>query len=262
VNGDVGNTPRQPGTVPPAFGKSPVVDPQAEPSYASGLDVLVELDPAEHRRRHVRDVAAGLSERYGLSRAVALRVADGEVALHVALGHERSTGVGATSRLQILLVIVMCAAGLWLLGRVVSSPNPDVAAEPASRVEARSRARAQPRAPQPPAVPRAPATKVSRDRSGAVLQVRGASPADVLREFCASSPPGRTFEPVALAHGVPPSRGLRVGLIRDLSDLTNDFAIYILRNERSGQWEAGDGQRPVFVALAHQVQIGDAREPL
>jgi hypothetical protein len=83
------------------------------------------------------------------------------------------------------------------------------------------------------------------DREGLVTKVSGPNPKVVLSALCAHEQFVQILSPVALAPAVPASPGTRLGLVRDVRDLSGTRCVAIHRDPSNGRWFVGDGRKPI-----------------
>ena len=83
------------------------------------------------------------------------------------------------------------------------------------------------------------------DQEGRVTEVSGPDPKVVLSELCAHEQFIQNLSPVALAPAVPASPGTRLGLVRDMRDLSGTRCVAIHRDPSNGRWFVGDGLTPI-----------------
>jgi hypothetical protein len=83
------------------------------------------------------------------------------------------------------------------------------------------------------------------DEEGRVTEVSGPDPKVVLSELCAHEQFIQNLSPVALAPAVPASAGTRLGLVRDMRNLSGTRCVAIHRDPNSGRWVVGDGLNPI-----------------
>jgi hypothetical protein len=88
------------------------------------------------------------------------------------------------------------------------------------------------------------------DDEGRVTEVSGPNPKVVLSELCAHEQFVHNLSPIALAPAVPASAGTRLGLLRDMRDLSGPRCVAIRRDPSSGRWVVGDGERPIETLAA------------
>jgi hypothetical protein len=83
------------------------------------------------------------------------------------------------------------------------------------------------------------------DEQGRVTEVSGPDPKIVLAELCAHEQFINNLSPLAVVPAVPASAGARLGLVRDMRDLSATRCVAMHRDMNSGRWVVGDGQRPI-----------------
>jgi hypothetical protein len=112
------------------------------------------------------------------------------------------------------------------------------------------------------AVPK-PADIVFRtDASGNLAEVAGPDPKRTFVAFCLHDSHAGRLSPVAIAAAVPPHTGVRIGIIRDLTDLTIPRSVRIRRDARSQRWVIGDGATPISLDRAPDLPPGVETTPL
>lgn len=87
-------------------------------------------------------------------------------------------------------------------------------------------------------------TECRYDDNGDPVQISGPDPSSVLLSFCRAGRGAWLREPVGLV-AAPRDNETRLGLYRDLGDLTSRPAIRIYRDPRTGRWSSGDGRGPI-----------------
>jgi len=93
--------------------------------------------------------------------------------------------------------------------------------------------------------PKPSAAQFLVDEEGRVTAVSGPDPKVVLSELCAHEQFVHNLSPVAVAPAVPASAGTRLGLLRDMRDLSGQRCVAIRRDPSSGRWVVGDGLNPI-----------------
>jgi hypothetical protein len=227
--------------------------------YDPGFRDAVErgfLTPAEAHSRGDRPLyATTLALNHSLDMKTAFLIADNRMQLVEALRGQiepelpehanpetrvvwsatRTAGAFATVAVMILTLFP---------ARQVPVANVNVAAAPPSQ-NAAGNASSSP-APNPLAA------HFRLDEEGRVTEVSGADPKIVLAELCAHEQFVHDLSPITVAPAVPPSAGARLGLVRDMRDLSVTRCVAIHR-DLSGRWVIGDGQRPIETVEAPEV---------
>ena len=218
-------------------------------------------------------VPARLVQRHGMSRGLALQVADNRVSLGQALRRLKQTKASkdaqsrvsrrpGVTRAQVSLVGVVGLVAVAALGWHFWSNRLAVERTPAPTTHAST---VEPDSPGPVTIPAETtpptreevlqaATQVRRDGEGNVVEVRGPDPASVLASFCDASSEGPGREPIEITSTVPASQEARLGLFRDFSSMESAWMVRIRRDGQTGRWVAGNGLHPVYVTLAPKRQ--------
>ena len=102
----------------------------------------------------------------------------------------------------------------------------------------------------------AAATQVRTDATGAVAEISGSNPRDILIAFCTRS---GTYEPIALTA---PGAGVRIGLVREPGDSSSRYTIEIVRRAGANDWVAGDGVEPLRAFPAQESPPGTPTVPV
>ena len=100
------------------------------------------------------------------------------------------------------------------------------------------------------------------DDEGRVTEVSGPNPTVVLSELCAHEQFVHNLSPVALAPAVPASAGTRLGLVRDMRDLSEPRCVAIRRDPKNGRWVVGDGLNPIETHAAPDLPPGTIIAPM
>jgi len=101
-----------------------------------------------------------------------------------------------------------------------------------------------PAAPVP--VPKA-AIEFKTESSGRLAEISAPDPRHALLAFCAHPANGGKLTPLALAQALPQNGGERLGIVRDMDDLSSLKAVKIRRDGRTHQWVIGDASRPIVL---------------
>ena len=84
----------------------------------------------------------------------------------------------------------------------------------------------------------------------------------MLIRYCLAASSEIRLEPVELTSAVPPFPGTRLGLFREVGNLSSLMAIKIRRESRSHRWVTGDGNRPIVAVDAPQLPADAERNPI
>ena len=246
-----------------------LVAPELDPGFQAAIRAGHMTHAQAITRGDRKTFAARLVTRHGMSRGLALQVADNRVSLGQALrrlkeakasrvgrGHvSRRPGV---TRAQVSLVGVVGLVAVGALGWHFWSNRLAVERSPVPATQVSTIGQDSPGSAASPGEPAArdrqaalqAATQVRRDDQGNVVEVRGPDPASVLASFCDASSEGPGREPIEITSTVPSAREARFGLFRDFTSMESAWMIRIRRDARTGRWVAGNGLHPVYVTLA------------
>jgi len=226
-------------------------------NYDSGFREAVEggfLTPQQACERGDRVLyASTIGLNHAVDMKLAFLVADNRMTLDEAL---KATALAAlppdqqpkpTGKLWGTVELAAAAAMicLALLAMVPGKPvramrtNPGVAAQPPTVAQPAE----APVSAEPP--PKAPKAIYTTDGEGRLTQVSARDPESVLLAYCNHEQFAKSLSPIALTPAVPPRPGVRLGLVRDLNDLSAERCISIRRDRRTGKWASGDGRRPI-----------------
>lgn len=206
--------------------------------------------------------ATEISERYNLPMDLAFMVTDSVIQLDEARRRNavaarssyapQPTAAAAASRpsplaaVLLLGLVVLCGWGLlsWRSGgadtrRTAGSGS----GQPGSSAARDGSSDAY----SPPASSQTPSSgkvEILLDESGAMTQVSGPNPTDVLETFCSHPWNQSRYAFRSIAPGVVPSAGERIGLVLD-RDRNATMSILISRDARTRRWRMGSGQGPI-----------------
>jgi hypothetical protein len=92
--------------------------------------------------------------------------------------------------------------------------------------------------------------------------VEGPDPLTALNSYCTHPQSGMRYIPVMLAQAMPPSPGVRLGIVSDQQKVGARMAVNIYRNGTTGRWTMGDGVNPIALQPAPVLPEGCEVEPI
>jgi len=263
------DTPVQEAPCEPLTETGSMVAPEHDPGFQAAIKAGHMTHDQAITRGDRKAFAARLVQRHGMSRGLALQVADNRVSLGQALHRLKETKASkiaqshvsrrpGVTRAQVSLVGVVGLVAVAALGWHFWSNRLAVERTPVPTTQV---SMVEPDSPGPVTIPAETtpptrdevlqaATQVRRDAEGNVVEVRGPDPAIVLASFCDASSDGPGREPIEITSTVPASQEARLGLFRDFSSMESAWMVRIRRDGQTGRWVAGNGLHPVYVTLA------------
>jgi hypothetical protein len=229
------------------------LDPEFQPAIDEGT-----LSMAQAIQRGSREAfASKLIARHGLSRSLALDVADNRLPLIQAVRQRgpvepiRADGPPAAPRTRkvalaaaVLVCLVFLAGAITLAIRIASS-----SADEQSSSFATSRLTID-------------SANILRDHLGRVIEISGNDPREVLFAYCDRVGDGASHTPLEISQSVPPQADLRLGVFRNTALGGSKFAIRIKRRGDTESWFAGGDGKPVPVIAAPDLPPDTPRVPV
>jgi hypothetical protein len=247
--------PAGPRTAGPKEAEQPPYDPGFRRAVRDGTLTAAQATERGNRKR----MATRLARANGLSRKLALEVADNRISLPAALRRQaerkaslkgprpvrltprqRSWVTGILSVAFMLLAVngVCLWHGYAEEAEAAQGLTETVARQNATTTESPAPEQDRPARTVDP-------TEVRTDDEGRVLSVAGPNPREVLIRYCRAASLETRLEPVELTSAVPPFPGTRLGIFREHGKPESLLAIRIRRESRSHRWVTGDGSRPI-----------------
>lgn len=233
-------------------------------------DGFMTVQQAVERRDRVL-YASTLAQKHGLSMGLAFLVTDNRMHLADALAQQAGDASPAVEKSQstrtlwniveVGVAVVIVAVAMLMIFRP-SPASPELARASAATAPISRAARPDRQGSQQPPSKLPEAVVVKTDLQGRVVEVSGPDPKTVLVGLCAQSEFSRTLTPIALAPAVPPSAGDRMGLLRDMNDLSVARYVAIHRDLRTGRWFTGDGLNPLEIQRADTLPPSTAITPI
>ena len=231
-------------------------DPAFAEAVAHGYLSVQQAIERGDRDRYVKR----LVDRHGISKSLALMVADNKTSLTMALRKDREEvaeilrpikvavwrkALGAAMAGLAVVAISIYGIRVWS-GIEQESRKVEQWAETVSTKAANQRkAKIEAQAKEPPRTVPHRRVRILRDDEGRMLEIEGPDPSSILLAYCANQEPESRYRPVELTVPDLPFPGTKLGVFTDEADLGKRYAIKIRRTIKGRRWIAGDGQRPI-----------------
>jgi hypothetical protein len=236
-------------------------DPAFAEAVAQGYLPVQQAIERGDRERYVKR----LIDRHGLSRSLALMVADNKTSLTMALRKDREEVAEILRPMKVaswkkalgaaVAGLAVVAVGIYGI-RVWSGIEQETRkveewAETVSTKAEKERTEemeAQAREPKRTVPQRR--VRILRDDEGRMLEIEGPDPSSILLAYCSNQDPDDRYRPVELTVPDPPWPGTKLGVFTDEAEMGKRYAIKIRRTIKGRRWIAGDGQRPISATEA------------